>query len=712
MATELQVIHANLLPEASNITDADMILIIQSGRPKRALPSAMKGDKGDNVYMGLSDTHILWKIGMNGSWQNLIAIESLRGKQGYKPAFRKVGGTLQVKYENEDDSAYVNIFEKEELKLQFSDLTAEEVEQLKLHFSDLTAEDIAVLQQPATDAAAEVREAAIEWENEENVRKSNEAERIEAEASRKAAETSRSEAESTRQSNEQTRETAESTREENETERQNREATRYANESARQLAEDARSAAEAERKANEEARQSQESDRQTNTNVAIANAEKATSDANTAAQNAIKAKENTEAATELANELNDHPWIIQQGVWYKWNTDTDQYESTGLQAKGDTGSSFNIVGIYPTIDDLKAAVPDGTDVDGVYAVGTGDPYNYYAWVFYNDAWQWVNQGQLRGPEGKSAYEVWLGHGNEGKSYADYIAYLQQPAMDAADIANQAAEAASQSKEAADQAEALRAAAEAAREQAESSRQSAEAAREQAESDRGEAEDLRQTNEDARQAAELTRKANEDARQAAETARQTAEDDRAAAEAARATAENNRSESENLRAESEITRQQAETARIANESNREASETERQTNELQRQSNTATAISNAEAATATANEAAAKANDAAIAANTAAENITRKEVPTLESAPTEETVSYVNSKGDTIQFYIGDECRVMENGEYTFYKLYDLVNGVASWDEIGSGLSLTRNLYLQSANYYNESVQIVREGDTL
>ena len=705
MATELQVIHANLLPEASNITDADMILIIQSGRPKRALPSAMKGERGDNVYMGLSDTHILWKIGMNGSWQNLIAIESLRGKQGYKPVFRKVGGTLQVKYENEDDSAYVNIFEKDELKLLFSDLTAEEVEQLKLHFSDLTAEDIAVLQQPATEAAAEVREAAIEWENEENVRKSNEAERIEAEASRKAAETSRSEAESTRQSNETARETAESTREENETERQNREATRYANESARQLAEEARSVSEAERKSNEEARQSQESDRQTNTNVAISNAENATDAANTAAENARKATRSTEEATALANELNDHPWVIRDGVWFKWNTDTDQYESTGLQAKGDTGSSFNIVGIYPTIDDLKAAVPDGTDVNGVYAVGAGDPYDYYAWVFYNDAWQWVNQGQLRGPEGKSAYEVWLEHGNEGKSYADYIAYLQQPAMDAADIANQAAEVASQSKEAADQAEALRAAAEAAREQAESSRQSAEAAREQAESDRGEAEDLRQTNEDARIAAELTRKASEEARTAAETARQTAEDDREAAEAARATAENNRSESE-------ITRQQAEAARIDNESNREASETERQTNELQRQSNTATAINNAEAATTSANEAAAKANNAAIAANTAAENITRKEVPTLESAPTEETVSYVNSKGDTIQFYIGDECRVMENGEYTFYKLYDLVDGVASWDEIGSGLSLTRNLYLQSANYYNESVQIVREGDTL
>lgn len=163
MANELQIIHANLLPEASNITDADMILIIQSGRPKRALPSAMKGDKGDNVYLGVSDSYIQWKIGMNGAWQNLIAIESLRGRQGYKPVFRKAGGTLQVKYENEADTAYVNIFDREELKMAFSDLTAEEVEQLKLHFGDLTAEDIATLQQPATEAATEIREAAMEW---------------------------------------------------------------------------------------------------------------------------------------------------------------------------------------------------------------------------------------------------------------------------------------------------------------------------------------------------------------------------------------------------------------------------------------------------------------------------------------------------------------------------------------------------------------------
>ena len=47
MAEEFEIIRANLLPAAGTITDNDMILIIQGGRPKRALPSAMKGKQGD-----------------------------------------------------------------------------------------------------------------------------------------------------------------------------------------------------------------------------------------------------------------------------------------------------------------------------------------------------------------------------------------------------------------------------------------------------------------------------------------------------------------------------------------------------------------------------------------------------------------------------------------------------------------------------------------
>ena len=61
MATgEFDIIYANALPAATNVTDNDMILIIQGGRPKRALPSTMKGRPGDP---GLSVRENPWSEG-------------------------------------------------------------------------------------------------------------------------------------------------------------------------------------------------------------------------------------------------------------------------------------------------------------------------------------------------------------------------------------------------------------------------------------------------------------------------------------------------------------------------------------------------------------------------------------------------------------------------------------------------------------------------
>ena len=161
MAQEFDIIRANLLPAAGTITDSDMLLVIQGGRPKRALPSAMKGkqgDPGENVFLGVNSTHILWKQGVGGSWQNLLELSVIRGPRGEKPVFRKLAGTLQFKYEEEPDSAYRSIFDREELKMKFSDLTLAEKEQLKLHFSDLTDADKEELKKPATEASQEVRD--------------------------------------------------------------------------------------------------------------------------------------------------------------------------------------------------------------------------------------------------------------------------------------------------------------------------------------------------------------------------------------------------------------------------------------------------------------------------------------------------------------------------------------------------------------------------
>lgn len=191
MAEEFEIIRANLLPAAGTITDNDMILIIQGGRPKRALPSAMKGKQGDpglSAFLGINDKYILWKQGANGAWQNLLEIEKIRGPKGEKPVFRKLNGTLQMKYEGEPDSAYVDIFDREELKMKFSDLTPAEVDQLKLHFSDLTETDKAELMKPATDAAKEVREQMSQIKEEANTAISNvSTAKVSAEAATKAA---------------------------------------------------------------------------------------------------------------------------------------------------------------------------------------------------------------------------------------------------------------------------------------------------------------------------------------------------------------------------------------------------------------------------------------------------------------------------------------------------------------------------------------------
>lgn len=180
-----------------------------------------------------------------------------------------------------------------------------------------------------------------------------------------------------------------------------------------------------------------------NANEATAAAKQATTEANTARDTAHSAAGKADTATANANEatrlasestalmdeLNAHPMKPQGGLWYKWNPETGKYENTGIQAKGDVGSSFRIIGRYDTLDELEAAVSDGADVDGVYAIGADEPFDYYAWLFVDGTWKWDNQGKLRGAEGKSSYEVWTEYPeNEGKTKEQYFDWLS-PTID-------------------------------------------------------------------------------------------------------------------------------------------------------------------------------------------------------------------------------------------------------------------------------------------
>ena len=109
-------------------------------------------------------------------------------------------------------------------------------------------------------------------------------------------------------------------------------------------------------------------------------------------------------AAERSNILSDHPSKVINDEWYKYDEASGEYVSTGIQAKGNTGSSFSIVGNYDTYEQLIAAVPDGTNVDGVYGVGLEPPYIYYGWTIQDGVWGWHTQGSLQGGRGESAYE--------------------------------------------------------------------------------------------------------------------------------------------------------------------------------------------------------------------------------------------------------------------------------------------------------------------
>ena len=61
------------------------------------------------------------------------------------------------------------------------------------------------------------------------------------------------------------------------------------------------------------------------------------------------------------------------------------------------------------------------------------------------------------------------------------------------------------------------------------------------------------------------------------------------------------------------------------------------------------------------------------------------VPTFSEAPDEETSSYLDIDGTTVEFHIGDEVRVVQplsTTGYVFYKLYDIDNETYNWIQIG------------------------------
>ena len=121
--------------------------------------------------------------------------------------------------------------------------------------------------------------------------------------------------ENTRQSNETTRNSNEETRKKQESTRQSQEAARVEAEKKRVTAENGRASAET-------SRVNAEIKRKEDTKTAIAN---------------------SKTQTDLAKELNEHPQMQgENGNWWKWNTETKEYEDTGIIARGGM--------MYPTFE--------------------------------------------------------------------------------------------------------------------------------------------------------------------------------------------------------------------------------------------------------------------------------------------------------------------------------------------------------------------------
>lgn len=63
------------------------------------------------------------------------------------------------------------------------------------------------------------------------------------------------------------------------------------------------------------------------------------------------------------------------------------------------------------------------------------------------------------------------------------------------------------------------------------------------------------------------------------------------------------------------------------------------------------------------------------------------VPTIDSVPTDTTLTWTDSDNNLYMFYVGQLCRVADSSSdngYKFYQLYDIKDGAAVWGEISGG----------------------------
>ena len=217
-----------------------------------------------------------------------------------------------------------------------------------------------------------------------------------------------------------------------------------------------------------------------------------------AVEDAEKSVENAKVAVDKANEISNNPMKIVDGYWYAYNFDTKEYYNTNIRANG---KSFKIAKVYSSVSEMINDY-NTTDVEvGEFVwINTGnveDPDDSKLYLKTDTEWQLV--GDLsgnQGIQGESAYEIAVNNGFIGTE-EEWLAYLRQPSLDAA---NQALQAKTQ----VEATEAIVKEAEALRVEAENTRVSNENIRQQNETTRVDAENIRSSQESTRQQKEEER----------------------------------------------------------------------------------------------------------------------------------------------------------------------------------------------------------------
>lgn len=348
-------------------------------------------------------------------------------------------------------------------------------------------------------------------------------------------------------------------------------------------------------------------------NKALVRVDQAVEDADLALS---KAQESVDLASNALNKADayiEHPMKIIDDFWYAYDFENKGYYNTNIRA---TGKSFKIMKVYDSVASMLNDYNTGDVEVGEFVwINTGnveDPDDSKLYLKTDTEWQLV--GDLsgnRGIQGESAYEIAVLNGFVGTE-EEWLYYLRQPSLEAADQALQAKAQVEATETAVKEAEAARVI-------AENTRVSNENDREAAENFRQSSENIRITNDNNRSTSENIRVKNEQDRISAENKRISNELTRVSNEDERKAAESTRQSNEAIRIEKENSRIDGEEYRIQNEQSRVNAESERNTvfnntiNVLNISKN------NADAATTAANTAATNANAQANRAKQYADN---------------------------------------------------------------------------------------------